>query len=87
VLNYFILGQPDATRRRSFTSARAAGELLTATIPTICGQATASDKQQRVFLRADKTVPYGDLMALMNDLHSAGYLHVALVALETVKAP
>jgi biopolymer transport protein ExbD len=45
-------------------------------------QATSGDKQQRVFLRADKTVPYGELMALMNDLRSAGYLHVALVGLE-----
>jgi biopolymer transport protein ExbD len=47
--------------------------------------ATAGDKQQRVFLRADKTVPYGELMALMNDLRTAGYLHVALVGLEAGK--
>ena len=44
--------------------------------------ATAGDKQQRVFLRADKTVPYGELMLLMNELRGAGYLHVALVGLE-----
>jgi biopolymer transport protein ExbD len=50
-------------------------------------QVTNSNKQQRIFLRADKAVSYGDLMALMNDLRSAGYLHVALVALETEKAP
>ena len=31
-------------------------------------RATAGDKQQRVFLRADKTVPYGELMSLMNEL-------------------
>jgi len=43
---------------------------------------TGGDKEQRVFLRADKTVVYGDLMALMNDLRAAGYLHVALVALD-----
>jgi biopolymer transport protein ExbD len=43
---------------------------------------TGGDKTQRVFLRADKTVPYGDLMTLMNELRDAGYLHVALVALE-----
>ena len=48
---------------------------------------TADDKEQRVFLRADKTVPYGDLMALMNDLRSDGYLHVALVALDVEKPP
>lgn len=44
--------------------------------------ATSGDKDKRVFLRADKTVAYGDLMALMNELRSAGYLHVALVGLE-----
>jgi biopolymer transport protein ExbD len=48
-------------------------------------QATTGDKQQRVFLRADRTVPYGELMSLMNDLRSAGYLHVALVGLEAEK--
>ena len=46
---------------------------------------TAGDKQQRVFLRADKSVPYGELMTLMNELRSAGYLHVALVGLEAEK--
>lgn len=49
-------------------------------------QATSGDKQQRVFLRADKTVPYGELMVLMNELRTAGYLHVALVGLESAKA-
>ena len=49
-------------------------------------QATAGDKQQRVFLRADKTVPYGELMVLMNELRTAGYLHIALVGLEAAKA-
>src|SRR5579864_7406099 len=48
-------------------------------------RATAGDKQQRVFLRADKSVPYGELMTLMNELRSAGYLHVALVGLEADK--
>lgn len=49
--------------------------------------ATNSDKQQRIFLRADKAVPYGELMTLMNDLRSAGYLHVALVGLDGVDKP
>lgn len=49
--------------------------------------ATASDRQQRVFLRADKTVPYGELMTVMNLLRAAGYLKVALVALEDAPAP
>jgi len=54
-------------------------------LATALDQATSGDKQQRVFLRADKTVPYGELMTLMNELRSAGYLHVALVGLEADK--
>ena len=41
-----------------------------------------NDRTQRVFLRADKTVPYGSLMDTMNLLRSAGYLKVALIGLE-----
>jgi biopolymer transport protein ExbD len=44
--------------------------------------ATKSDRQQRLFLRADKSVPYGDVMGVMNLLRRAGYLKVALVGLE-----
>ncbi len=47
-------------------------------------QATGGDKEQRVFLRADRAVAYGDLMDVMNLLRGAGYLKVALVGLETV---
>ena len=44
------------------------------------------DRQTRIFLRADKTVGYGDLMEVMNLLRAAGYLKVALVGLETTGA-
>ncbi|MCX7356491.1 MAG: TonB system transport protein ExbD [Alphaproteobacteria bacterium] len=44
--------------------------------------ATAGDKEKRVFLRADKTVEYGELMEVMNSMRNAGYLKVALVGLE-----
>ncbi|MFC0283432.1 TonB system transport protein ExbD [Camelimonas abortus] len=43
---------------------------------------TNGDREQRVFLRADRGVPYGELMNVMNLLRSAGYLRVALVGLE-----
>jgi biopolymer transport protein ExbD len=49
--------------------------------------ATKADRQQRIFLRADKTVPYGELMRVMNLLRAAGYLKVALVGLEEVPSP
>ena len=44
--------------------------------------ASGNDKDQRIFLRADKQVDYGALMELMNQLRTAGYLKVALVGLE-----
>lgn len=44
---------------------------------------TETDREARVFLRADKTVDYGQLMEVMNLLRSAGYLKIALVGLES----
>ena len=44
--------------------------------------ASGGDKEQRVFLRADKQVDYGMLMEIMNKLRGAGYLKVALVGLD-----
>jgi len=43
--------------------------------------ATGADKDKRVFLRAAKSISYGDLTGVMNDLRAAGYLKVALVDL------
>ena len=45
-------------------------------------QATDGDRDTRIFLRADKVVPYGELMAVMDLLRAAGFLKVALVGLE-----
>jgi biopolymer transport protein ExbD len=46
--------------------------------------ATETDRQKRIFLRADKSVPYGELMVVMNQLRAGGYLKLALVGLESV---
>jgi biopolymer transport protein ExbD len=43
---------------------------------------TQADRSKRIFLRADTTVAYGELMRVMNLLRGAGYLKVALVGLE-----
>ncbi len=48
--------------------------------------ATNSDKQQRIFVRGDKTVPYGSVMEMMNLLREAGYLKIALVGLDAGQA-
>jgi biopolymer transport protein ExbD len=42
------------------------------------------DKDRRIFLRADRGVPYGELMDVLEVLRTGGYLKVALVALEGV---
>ena len=51
-------------------------------LPKALDEATDSKKDERIFLRADKSVPYGELMQAMNVLRTAGYLKVALVGLE-----
>ena len=48
--------------------------------------ATNGDKEERIFLRADRSVPYGDVMQVMNELRAAHYLKVALVGLEMREA-
>jgi biopolymer transport protein ExbD len=53
-----------------------------ADLPARLLAASKGDKQQRVFLRADRHVSYGDLMAVMNLLRDAGYLKIALVGLD-----
>ncbi len=62
--------------RSAKTSSRAIQ--LTATIDA----ATKGDKNERIYLRADKAVSYGDLMEVMNLLRNAGYLKIALVGLD-----
>jgi biopolymer transport protein ExbD len=48
---------------------------------------TSSDRNKRLFLRADKNVPYGELMRLMDTLRTAGYLKIAFVGLEGPPGP
>ncbi|MGY8633724.1 TonB system transport protein ExbD [Bradyrhizobium sp. 14AA] len=49
---------------------------------TALDAATKGRKDERIYLRADKAVSYGDLMEVMNTLRNAGYLKVALVGLD-----
>jgi biopolymer transport protein ExbD len=52
-------------------------------LPAALEAATRGNRDERVFLRADRAVSYGDVMAVMNALRDAGYLKVALVGLES----
>ncbi len=49
--------------------------------------ATGSDHGQRVLLRADQALSYGEVMDVMNLLRNAGYTKVALVAVENRGSP
>lgn len=51
-------------------------------LPPALDAFTKGDRQSRIFLRADKSVSYEQLMVLMNQLREAGYLEIALVGLE-----
>jgi biopolymer transport protein ExbD len=55
------------------------------TLGETLAQAAKGDKDARIFLRADKVVPYGDVMEVMNLLRAAGFLKVALVGLEKAR--
>jgi biopolymer transport protein ExbD len=48
---------------------------------------TKGDKDMRIFLRADRSVPYGEMMEVMNLMRRAGFLKVALVGLEKPPPP
>jgi biopolymer transport protein ExbD len=49
--------------------------------------ATQLRREERVYVRADETVPYGELMRLMNVLRQIGYLRLAFVGLEGGSEP
>jgi biopolymer transport protein ExbD len=72
-----------------FLSIKADGAMLvneTAVSPATLAQnvalATGGDRDQRIFLRADKTITYDAIMQAMNALRAGGYVHVALVGAE-----
>jgi len=72
----FLTVKPDLTL--ALDDAQIARDQLSSALDA----ATEGDHDKRIFLRADKSVPYGDLMEVMNLLRSAGFLKVALVGLE-----
>ena len=53
-----------------------------ADLPAALDTASGGNKDARIFLRADRSVPYGEVMAVMNELRAARYLKVALGGLE-----
>ena len=72
----FVTIKPDETI--------AVGETVVAReeLATALDAATNNHKDETIFIRGDKTLSYGGLMAVMNTLRDAGYLKLALVGLE-----
>jgi biopolymer transport protein ExbD len=64
----------------------AVGETLVKRVDLVRTLDTMPDegKDRRIFLRAGRGVPYGELMDVLERLRVGGYGHVALVALEGV---
>jgi biopolymer transport protein ExbD len=73
----FVTIKPDQTI--------AVGETVVARegLTNALGAATNGHKDETIFVRADKSLSYGELMDVMNILRDAGYLKLALVGLET----
>ena len=76
----FITIKPDQTI--------AVGETVVAreTLASALDSATNNHKDETIFVRADKSLNYGELIEVMNTLRDAGYLKLALVGLETPAA-
>ncbi|ADE86106.1 TonB system transport protein ExbD [Rhodobacter capsulatus] len=51
-------------------------------LPARLAEATQGDLATRIFVSADKSVPYGEMMGLLNQLRAGGYLKIGLVGLE-----
>jgi len=76
----FITIKPDQTI--------AVGETVVAreSLASALDTATNNHKDETIFVRADKSLNYGELIEVMNTLRDAGYLKLALVGLETPAA-
>jgi biopolymer transport protein ExbD len=60
-------------------------EVTTEGLPSALDATTKGVKDTRVFLRADRTVRYEDVMGVLNKLQGAGYSKIGLVGLEMLQ--
>lgn len=79
-------GRPDkpvfVTLKADLTISVGESEVARHDLADVLDKANEGDRTRRIFLRADRAVPYGDVMELISGLASAGFLKVALVGLE-----
>ena len=57
---------------------------LVSSLDSMSGAGPGESKDRRIFLRADRTVPYGELMDVLERLRTGGFSKIALVAQEGV---
>ncbi len=57
---------------------------LVSSLDAMSGTGSGEGKDRRIFLRADRTVPYGELMDVLERLRVGGFSKIALVAQEGV---
>ncbi|MBS0241397.1 MAG: TonB system transport protein ExbD [Proteobacteria bacterium] len=69
------------TIRKDLSLALGDADVAKSTLAAELDRLTASKKDERIFIRADKSVAYEALIDVMNLLRTAGYLKVALVGL------
>ena len=50
------------------------------TLLPVLAQASNGDRERRIYLRGDQTLPYGKVIATMGEINDAGYAKVALVS-------
>jgi TonB system transport protein ExbD (group 1) len=72
------------TVQRDLALSLAAEPVSRDSLTTALDAATESDREARIYLRADAAVAYADLMEVMNLLRASGYLKIALVGIEAV---
>ena len=53
------------------------------TLGAALDQASGGHKEMRIFLRADRSIDYGELMRVMSALRQDGYLKIGLVGLDS----
>ncbi len=70
------------TLRRDLSLALGGKSFVSGQIPAALDQETDGNKDRPIFLLADKTVEYGEVMRIMNLVRDAGYGKISLVALE-----
>jgi biopolymer transport protein ExbD len=56
--------------------------LTLAELPSELEIATGMKRDTRLYISADRSVPYGEVMAVMNQMRGTGYLKIGLVGLE-----